>query len=107
MALDLDTGNVIIEDIGQFDRGNDPEGIALVKTSKDEGYWICTEQSKDDNRFHLFDRKTLEFKKTLYLDEVSYTDGITTAYMHGKWYLYAVDNDMRIVSYELPAISFN
>ena len=107
IALDLDTGKVIIEDIGQFDRGNDPEGIALVKTSKDEGYWICTEQSKDDNRFHLFDRKTLEFKKTLYLDEVSYTDGITTAYMHGKWYLYAVDNDMRIVSYELPAISFN
>ena len=41
----------------------------------------------------------------LYLDNVSYTDGIATAYMHGKWYLYAVDNDARVVAFELPAIN--
>ena len=105
MALDLMTGEVIKEDLGNFDRGNDPEGIALVINKDNNGYWICTEQSKTDNRFHLYDRKTLEYKTTMYLDNVSYTDGIATAYMHGKWYLYAVDNDARVVAFELPEIN--
>ena len=105
MALDLMTGEVIKEDLGNFDRGNDPEGIALVINKDNSGYWICTEQSKTDNRFHLYDRKTLEYKTTMYLDNVSYTDGIATAYMHGKWYLYAVDNDARVVAFELPEIN--
>ena len=102
MALDLMTGEVIKEDLGNFDRGNDPEGIALVVNKNNNGYWICTEQSKTDNRFHLYDRKTLEYKTTMYLDNVSYTDGIATAYMHGKWFLYAIDNDARVVAFELP-----
>ena len=105
LALDLMTGEVIKEDLGNFDRGNDPEGIALVINKDNNGYWICTEQSKTDNRFHLYDRKTLEYKTTMYLDNVSYTDGIATAYMHGKWYLYAVDNDARVVAFELPEIN--
>ena len=105
MALDLITGEVIKEDLGNFDRGNDPEGIALVVNKNNNGYWICTEQSKTDNRFHLYDRKTLEYKTTMYLDNVSYTDGIATAYMHGKWFLYAVDNDARVVAFELPEIN--
>ena len=105
MALDLMTGEVIKEDLGNFDRGNDPEGIALVIDKDNNGYWICTEQSKTDNRFHLYDRKTLDYKTTMYLDNVSYTDGIATAYMHGKWYLYAVDNDARVVAFELPEIN--
>ena len=105
MALDLMTGEVIKEDLGNFDRGNDPEGIALVIDRDNNGYWICTEQSKTDNRFHLYDRKTLEYMTTMYLDNVSYTDGIATAYMHGKWFLYAVDNDARVVAFELPEIN--
>ena len=105
MALDLMTGEVIKEDLGNFNRGNDPEGIALVINKDNNGYWICTEQSKTDNRFHLYDRKTLEYKTTMYLDNVSYTDGIATAYMHGKWFLYAVDNDARVVAFELPEIN--
>ena len=104
MALDLVSGEVIKEDLGNFNIGNDPEGIALVTNKDNGGYWICTEQSKTDNRFHLFDRKTLEYMTTMYLDNVSYTDGIATAYMHGKWYLYAVDNDARVVAFELPEI---
>jgi len=105
MVLDLVSGEVIKEDLGNFNRGNDPEGIALVTNKDNGGYWICTEQSKTDNRFHLFDRKTLEYMTTMYLDNVSYTDGIATAYMHGKWYLYAVDNDARVVAFELPEIN--
>lgn len=105
MVLDLMTGEVIKEDLGNFDRGNDPEGIALVIDKDNNGYWICTEQSKTDNRFHLYDRKSLEYINTLYLDNVSYTDGIATAYMHGKWFLYAVDNDARVVAFELPEIN--
>ena len=104
MALDLVSGEVIKEDLGNFNIGNDPEGIALVTNKDNGGYWICTEQSKTDNRFHLYDRKTLEYMTTMYLDNVSYTDGIATAYMHGKWYLYAVDNDARVVAFELPEI---
>ena len=105
MALDLVSGEVIKEDLGNFNRGNDPEGIALVTNKDNGGYWICTEQSKTDNRFHLYDRKTLEYINTMYLDDVSYTDGIATAYMHGKWFLYAVDNDSRVVAFELPEIN--
>ena len=105
MALDLMTGEVKKEDLGNFNRGNDPEGIALVINKDNNAYWICTEQSKTDNRFHLYDRKTLEYMNTMYLDNVSYTDGIATAYMHGKWFLYAVDNDARVVAFELPEIN--
>ena len=105
MALDLMTGEVKKEDLGNFNRGNDPEGIALVINKDNNGYWICTEQSKTDNRFHLYDRKTLEYMNTMYLDNVSYTDGIATAYMHGKWFLFAVDNDARVVAFELPEIN--
>jgi len=105
MVLDLMTGKVLKEDLGDFNRGNDPEGIALVINKDHQGYWICTEQSKTDNRFHLYDRKTLENFATMYLDNVSYTDGIATAYMHGKWFLYAVDNDARVAAFELPEIN--
>ena len=105
MALDLITGEVTKEDLGNFNRGNDPEGIALVANPDNSGYWICTEQSKSDNRFHLYDRNTLDYISTMYLDGVSYTDGIATAYMHGKWFLYAVDNDARVLAFELPEIN--
>jgi len=105
MALDLETGQTKIEDLGDFNRGNDPEGIALVINRDNKGYWICTEQSKDDNRFHLYNREDLSYINTLYLKDVSYTDGIATAYMHGKWFLYAVDNDQRIAAFELPEIN--
>ena len=105
MALDLTTGEILKEDLGNFNRGNDPEGIALVLNKDQKGYWICTEQSKTDNRFHLYDRKTLEHFATMYLENVSYTDGIATAYMHGKWFLYAVDNDARVAAFELPEIN--
>ena len=105
MALDLISGEIKKNDLGNFDRGNDPEGIALVLNNDNTGYWICTEQSKTDNRFHLYDRESLNHFATMYLKDVSYTDGITTAYMHGKWFLYAVDNDARIVAFELPEIN--
>ena len=41
----------------------------------------------------------------MYLDNVSYTDGIATAYMHGKWFLYAVDNDDRDAAFEIQEIN--
>ena len=42
MVLDLISGKVIKEDLGNFNRGNDPEGIALVTNKDNGGYWICT-----------------------------------------------------------------
>ncbi len=105
MALDLISGEIKKNSLGNFDRGDDPEGIALVVNKDGSGYWICTEQSKTDNRFHLYDRQTLNHFATMYLENVSYTDGIATAYMHGKWFLYAVDNDARVVAFELPEMN--
>ncbi len=104
-VLDLNSGENIGAKLQDFIFITDPEGIALVKTSKTSGYWIATEQSKTDNKFHLFDRESFEYLNTLYLEGVSNTDGITTAYMHGHWYLYAVDNDRRVAAFQLPEIN--
>ena len=104
-VLDLDTGQHINSTLEDFSFTEDPEGIALVSTGDNTGYWICTEQSKDNNRFHLFDRESLEYIDSLYLEDINYTDGIATAYMHGNWYLYASDNDHRVGAFLLPEIN--
>ncbi len=104
-VLDLDTGQHIDSTLENFNFIEDPEGIALVTEKDNQGYWICTEQSKENNRFHLFDRASLEYIDTLYLEDISYTDGIATAYMHSNWYLYASDNDHRVGGFLLPEIN--
>tara|TARA_B100001250_G_scaffold71958_1_gene58354 strand:- start:2300 stop:3265 length:966 start_codon:yes stop_codon:yes gene_type:complete len=104
-VLDLDTGEHINSTLEDFNFTEDPEGIALVSKGDNTGYWICTEQSKEDNRFHLFDRESLEYIDSLYLEDIEYTDGIATAYMHGNWYLYASDNDHRVGAFLLPEIN--
>ena len=101
-VLDLNSEQNINSSMQSFVFSTDPEGIALVKTSATSGYWISTEQSETDNKFHLFDRETFNHFKTIYLENVSNTDGIATAYMHGSWYLYAVDNDRRVAAFKLP-----
>lgn len=103
-VLDLNSGDNISAKLQDFVFTADPEGIALVQTSNITGYWIVTEQSETDNKFHLFDRESFEYMHTLYLKDVSNTDGIATAYMHGHWYLYAVDNDRRVAAFKLPEI---
>ena len=104
-VLDLNSGENIGSKLEDFIFLTDPEGIALVKTSKNSGYWIATEQSKMDNKFHLFDRESFEYLNTLHLEDISNTDGIATAYMHGSWYLYAVDNDHRVGAFKLPEMN--
>lgn len=100
IVLDLVSGEEIQCEISNFYFENDAEGIAL--TGIEDGYIIFTEQSKEDNKFHLFSRSNLSFYKTLFLEDVSFTDGIATAYMHGEWYLYAIDNDKRVAAFKLP-----
>jgi len=100
IVLDLESGEEIMSEISNFPFKNDAEGIAL--TGIKEGYIIFTEQSKEDNKFHFFSRSNLSFYKTLFLEDVRYTDGIATAFMHGEWYLYAIDDDKRVAAYKLP-----
>ena len=52
------------------------EGIALFETGPQTGYWIVTDQSYDENQFHLFDRTTFKHLVTLQSPNTTNTDGI-------------------------------
>jgi 3-phytase len=52
------------------------EGIALWATSDSSGYWIVTDQSHTANIFHLFDRRTFEWKSAFSGPNTTNTDGI-------------------------------
>ena len=59
---------------GPFD--GQAEGIALWKTGSKSGYWIATDEGMRINRYHVFDRETLEHLGTLAGEVTLYTDGI-------------------------------
>lgn len=52
------------------------EGIALYQTDAQNGYWIITDQSHDDNRFHIFSRKVFDYVATFKAQNTTNTDGI-------------------------------
>jgi 3-phytase len=52
------------------------EGMALLDCGNGTGYWICTDQSKHDNTYYVFDRKTLEKVTFFKLPNTSNTDGV-------------------------------
>jgi 3-phytase len=93
-------------DEGLFDRGRDPEGIALYRDGS-EGYWLFTEQA-DPNVFYVVDRESLEY--------VTRFSGETTANTDGVWLIqepfgpfssgafYADDDDSRVAAFDLAAI---
>lgn len=54
----------------------EPEGIVLFECPDGAGYWICTDQSYDDNTFHLFDRETLKHLGAFAGIGIENTDGI-------------------------------
>lgn len=77
----------------------DPEGMDLYKINEEEGIYITTDQTRNNNRFHLWDRKTLQYKETIYNKYVTNTDGICIS--EDKKELYVINNDLSVCSLEL------
>lgn len=55
---------------------NEPEGIVRYDCSGGNGYWITTDQGKVDNKFEVFDRKSLKHIGTFGGEITLNTDGI-------------------------------
>jgi 3-phytase len=85
-----------------------PEGIALYECGGD-GYWITTDQGRERNVFHLFDRRSLA--------HVGAFSGITTLNTDGIWLardplpgfpagaLFAVHDDQAVAAFDWQAIA--
>ena len=86
----------------------EPEGIALWRTTKGDGYWICTDQGKKQNFFHVFERKKLKYRGSFEGKEILNTDGIalTEVPMPGfpKGGFYAVDFDRAVAGFCLDKL---
>lgn len=67
------TGKIIGEGLFKYQT----EGIALYRCPENEGYWIATDQSHEENTFHVFDRKTLALVGSFRNPNTTNTDGIT------------------------------
>ena len=73
---DLDgnfTGKIMGEGIFKYE----PEGIALYSCNENSGYWLTTDQGKENNFFYVFDRVNLEHIGTFTNPNTLNTDGIT------------------------------
>jgi 3-phytase len=79
------------------------EGIALYPTGATSGYWVCVDQGKVENLFHVFDRETLAHVGTFSGERTLNTDGIWLAadplprFPAGA--LYAADADAAITAF--------
>lgn len=67
------TGEIIGEGLFKYQT----EGIALYRCDDDTGYWITTDQSHEENTFHVFDRETLDLIGSFRNPNTTNTDGIT------------------------------
>lgn len=54
----------------------EPEGLVLYTCPDGSGYWIATDQSHEDNTFHIFDRKTLSHLGAFQAGQTTNTDGV-------------------------------
>jgi 3-phytase len=85
------------------------EGIALYDAGDGEGLWICTDQGKSANYFHLFDRRSLAYVGTFSGPATLNTDGIWLAqFPVGKRYpqglFLAVHNDGNVAAFDFADI---
>lgn len=104
---DLD-GTYTGQNIGQGIFESQVEGIALYETGDTSGYWIVTDQSKTSNRFHVFDRVSLEYlggfegAYTLNTDGVWADTNVSERYPMGLFY--ACENDRAISAFDFADI---
>ncbi|MDQ8193984.1 phytase [Coraliomargarita sp. SDUM461004] len=101
-------GHYTGQNIGQGIFEAQVEGIALYETSDTSGYWIVTDQSKTSNRFHLFDRVSLDYlggfegAYTLNTDGVWATTKVGDRYPMGLFY--ACENDRAVSAFDFADI---
>lgn len=87
----------------------DQEGIALYECQSGNGYWITTDQNPLENRFHVFDRASLDYLGSFAGEHTRQTDGITLRpaaserFPHGA--LYASSDDRGIAAFDWADIA--
>ncbi len=83
------------------------EGLALIRCNTD-GYWISTDQSKESNIFHFFDRKTFKLVSSFESIDLKNTDGIWLTQesfdVNSKGAFIAVNDDGGIGVWNLEAL---
>jgi 3-phytase len=106
-VYDLD-GNFTGKTFGYGYFEGQAEGIALYKTNKNDGWWICTDQSKTNNNFNVFDRKSFKYIGTFAGDSTSNTDGVAlTQNAFGGFKMgafFACDDDGGITAFSIKVI---
>lgn len=96
-------------DVGRGMFGGQPEGLALYACADGSGYWIATDQQLDSNRFHVFDRRSLNYVGTFRGNTVQFTDGValhplpTERFPAGAFY--AVHHDQGVVAFDWREIA--
>jgi 3-phytase len=111
--IDLEPGEIRIydrdgrytgADLGRGMFGGQPEGLALYDCADGSGYWIATDQQLDSNRFHVFDRRSLEHLGTFHGNTVQFTDGVALQPMPTARFpagvFYAVHHDQGVVAFD-------
>lgn len=98
------TGERMAEGILQYE----PEGIALYACGDGGGLWLVTDQDDYDNRFLLFDRRTLDLLGAFTGAVTANTDGVwlhagaLPGFPHGAFY--AVHDDGAAAAFDLDDI---
>jgi 3-phytase len=104
---DLD-GRFLNKDFGAGYFKGQIEGIALYDYGNSEGFWIITDQSKKENVFQIFDRKTFSHKATFKGQFTLNTDGVAltqSAYKDfPKGAFFACNDDGGISAFSLEKI---
>lgn len=84
------------------------EGIALYETGPDTGYWIITDQSHENNRFHIFSRTEFEYVATFKAPNTTNTDGIWLSPVafgdFDKGAFFAVHNDGNVSTIDWASV---
>jgi len=87
---------------------HEPEGIALYACADGSGYWVGTDQHDHDNRFHFFDRESLDHLGSFIGARVRNTDGIwlsrTTMRGFPRGAIYAVHDDGSVGAFRLDEV---
>ncbi|MBC2607628.1 phytase [Pelagicoccus albus] len=106
--FDLD-GKDLGQTLGKGRFQYQPEGIALWSTGEKSGYWIFTDQGKQENLYLLYDRESLEYVGTFSGERTLNTDGVaidltpTERYPEGVFY--AIHDDSGISAWSLADIA--
>jgi len=101
-------GNFLNINVGENIFQNQVEGITLYQSEYGGGFWIITDQSHTENRFHIFARKTFEYWGSFYGPNTTNTDGVwlTKTKFGGfeKGAFFAIHNDGNVSAFDLAEI---